>query len=163
MIYKCSLIYPTNMSNCDWSYVNSPYLNFNCWSSILFIIRLFGLIKFLLIYFSPTFSFQNVMWSLNDHLRVTIYKLTTFNRLITSWSHTCMNICQITCNHSSEYFTMQYTDPSTMLDRFSTTLSLSFAFRSVSRYNYLWFLWFLSYTCVLICNSNEYYCNPNPG
>ena len=153
MIYKCSLIYPTNTSNCDWSYIYGPYLNFNRWSSSLLMVRLFGFIKFPLIYFGTTFSFRTC----NDHLRV----LSTFNRLITSWSRTCMNICQITCNYSSEYFTIQYTDPSAMLDRFSTTLSLSF--RSVSRYNYLWFLWFLSYTCVLIRNSNEYCCNPNPS
>ena len=69
-----SLIYQNNTSNCDWFYVYSPYLTFNCWSSSLLTMRLFGLIKFLLIYFGTTFSFRKC------HV---ILQWPTFNRLIT--------------------------------------------------------------------------------
>ena len=93
MIYKCSLIYPTNTSNCDWSYVYSPYLNFNCWSSSLLVIRLFGLNKIpanllqhnlffpkmscnlaMTIYGWQFINLQHlIVWSLLDHIHVWIY------------------------------------------------------------------------------------------
>ena len=154
MIYKCSLIYPTNTANCDWSYVYSPYLNFYCWSSSLLMIRLFGLIKFLLIYFGNTFSFRkchvilqwpftgddlSIVWSLLDHVHVWIYVKSpvTIHPNISPYSILtrvpCLTSFQLRCHLASGAY------PGII-----TCDSFDF-FR------------------VLIRNSNEYCCNPNPS